>query len=476
MTHLPVLNERVLPTLNQDGSRRRIRPQLFAGTTYKQRFWVGWGLMLLFVALPFLRVKGKPAILLDVAERQFVFFGATFLATDGVVLMLLLLSIFVAVILITALVGRAWCGWGCPQTVYMEFLFRPIERLFEGDRNAQLRLDRAGGGMRRLAKNVVFALLSIVVANVFLAYFVGTHTLFNWVRTSPFQHPTGFLVMGCTAALVFFDFAYFREQMCTVACPYARLQAALFDKDSLIIGYNAARGEPRKKGKDRTLAGDCVDCDACVRTCPTGIDIRDGLQLECIACGQCIDACNSVMSKVKLAPDLIGYTSQRALSQARGKVLRPRVIAYGVLLLALVAALTVTVSTRRAADITVLRGIGAPYVLDEKGVRNQVRLKIENRGHEAFRFGYQILVGKKSGTLRPASELGIQVISPENPMLVKGGGRSTTSLFVVSPRSVFVQGRLSIVVRVSLPDGSLVDQPYHLLGPKGALEKEIKQP
>ncbi|HXS19355.1 MAG TPA: cytochrome c oxidase accessory protein CcoG [Polyangiaceae bacterium] len=475
MTHLPVLNERVLPTLNQDGSRLRIRPQLFRGATYKQRFWVAWGLMVLFVALPFVRVKGKPAILLDIVDRQFVFFGATFLATDGVVLMLLLLSIFVAIILITALVGRAWCGWGCPQTVYMEFLFRPIERLFEGDRNAQLRLDRRGGGGRRLAKNVVFALLSVVVANVFLAYFVGTHTLFNWVRSSPFQHPSGFVVMGVTAGLVFFDFAYFREQMCTVACPYARLQAALFDKNSLIIGYKAARGEPRKKGKERDAAGDCVDCDACVRTCPTGIDIRDGLQLECIACAQCIDACNFVMEKVKLPPNLIAYSSQRALGGERGRVLRPRVIAYCVLLLVLSGALVGAVSMRRGADITVLRGIGAPYVLDDAGVRNQVRLKIENRGSEGFGFGYQILVGKP-GALRPASEFGIQVISPENPMHVKGGGRATTSLFVVSPRTVFRQGRLPIVVRVELPDGTFIEQPYHLLGPEGAVGQELKRP
>jgi cytochrome c oxidase accessory protein FixG len=321
---------------------------------------------------------------------------------------------------------------------------------------------------------LVFVLLSILVANVFLAYFVGTDTLFGWVQTSPFKHPTGFLVMGSTAALVFFDFAYFREQMCTVACPYARLQAALLDKNSLIIGYKAARGEPRKKGKDRSSAGDCVDCDACVRTCPTGIDIRDGLQLECIACGQCIDACNSVMAKVKLAPDLIGYTSQRALERGRGQILRPRVIAYSVLLLALLAAFIVTVSTRRAADITVLRGIGAPYVLDDTGVRNQVRLKIENRGSEDFEFGYQILVGKQPARLRPAGELGILVISPENPMRVKGGGRSTTSLFVVSPRSLFTQGRLSIVVRVTLPDESFVDQPYHLLGPDGPTQEELK--
>src|SRR5690606_29639641 len=150
----------------------------------------------------------------------------------------------------------------------------------------------------------VFFGVSVFVANVFLAYFVSAETLFSWMTASPAEQPTGFLVMAVTAGLVFFDFAYFREQMCTVICPYARLQAALFDKDSLIIGYNEQRGEPRKKGKLRDGAGDCVDCDACVRTCPTGIDIRHGLQLECIACAQCVDACDTVMSRVGLPPHL----------------------------------------------------------------------------------------------------------------------------------------------------------------------------
>ncbi len=466
MTRLPVLQEKVLPTLNQDGTRLRIRPQLYTGAIYKKRLLVGWGLIALFFTLPLIKIAGKPAIFLNLAEREFTFFGATFFATDGVLLMFLMLSIFVSVIFITALVGRAWCGWGCPQTVYMELLFRPIERLFEGGRNSQLRLDRSGGGARRVAKNVVFLLLSVVVANVFLAYFVSVETLAHWMAQSPFKHPAGFLVMGVTAALVFFDFAYFREQMCTVICPYARLQAALFDKDSLIIGYHSERGEPRKKGKDRSEAGDCVDCDACVRTCPTGIDIREGLQLECIACAQCIDACNSVMGKVKQEPNLISYTSQRNLAGEVRRILRPRVVAYAVLLTALVSALMIVASGRSGADVTILRGIGAPYVVDSAGVRNQVRLKIENQSTEAASYSYQVLVGQGDDLKEPES-LGIQVISPENPLRIKAQARRTTSLFVLSPAQAFDEGRLPIVIRVSLPDGKQLNKSYHLLGPKG---------
>ena len=215
--------ERVLPTLNEDGSRRWIRPRLVRGRFYRARFATAWFLITTFAGLPFLRIGGKPAVLLDVVHRQFTLFGRTFLPTDGALLMLLLLSIFVGVILATALLGRAWCGWGCPQTVYMEFLFRPIERLFEGGP----RRPRRGAEpslLRRTAKYAVFLVASAVVGNVFLSYFVGVETLSVWMSRSPAEHRSAFAVMAVTTALVFLDFAYFREQMCTVVCPYARLQ------------------------------------------------------------------------------------------------------------------------------------------------------------------------------------------------------------------------------------------------------------
>lgn len=460
----PIPQERVLPTLNQDGSRRRIRPKLYEGSLYKKRFVVGWGLMALFVSLPLIRIGGAPAVFLDLASREFTFFGRTFFATDGVLLMLLMLGIFVGIVALTALVGRGWCGWACPQTVYMEFLYRPIERLFEGDRNAQLKRDERGGGIRRVLKNLVFLVLSVFVANVFLAYFVSVEVLLKWMSSSPFTHPAGFLVMGVTALLVFFDFAYFREQMCTVACPYARLQAALLDKDSLIIGYQESRGEPRHKGKSREGDGDCVDCGACVVACPTGIDIREGLQLECIACGQCIDACNTIMPKVKKAPDLIRYASQNSLSGSKSRLLRPRVFVYGGLIAILIIALLVVGSGRNVADVTILRGIGAPFVLQTDGVRNQIRVKIENRLGEAAEFRLEILHDEQ-GQLVPLQTKGTQVITAENPLKVDAKGRRTTSVFLVNSPDAFVAGRLPIVVRVTQPDGVVQDLPYHLLGP-----------
>ncbi len=468
MSRLPEISkERVLPTLNQDGTRRRIRPKLYKGSLYTKRFVFAWGLMVLFVALPLIRIGGMPAVFLDVISREFTFFGTTFLATDGVLLMFLMLIIFVGIVALTAIVGRAWCGWACPQTVYMEFFFRPVERFFEGDRNAQLRIDKRGLNLRRVLKNLVFVLMSIFVANVFLAYFVGVEALARWISSPPSQHFSGFLVMGATAALVFLDFAYFREQMCTVVCPYARLQAALLDKNSLIIGYEGKRGEPRHKGKSRPGDGDCVDCSACVVACPTGIDIREGLQLECIACGQCIDACNSIMPKVKKAPDLIHYASENALGGKTSKVLRPRVFAYGALLITLISLLFLFGSKRGNADITVLRGIGAPFVLEGEMVRNQVRVKVENRERKEASFQIEVLIGHGKD-VRSAEQAGIQVIIPENPLQVAGRGRRTTSLFVVAKREHFESGRLPIVVRVRSTTHDIQNIKYHLLGPQGS--------
>lgn len=466
----PVPKELVLPTLNSDGTRRRIRPKLYKGPIYTQRFFVGWGLILLFVGLPFVKVGGLPAVFLDVASREFTFFGRTFFATDGVLLMLLMLSIFIGVIGLTALVGRAWCGWGCPQTVYMELLFRPIERLFEGDRNAQLKLDKSGGGRKRALKNVVFLVLSVLVANVFLAYFVSVDTLLHWIAASPSEHPGGFAVMGVTAALVFFDFAYFREQMCTVICPYARLQAALFDKDSLIIGYDEKRGEPRHKGKSRDGDGDCVDCSACVVACPTGIDIRQGLQLECIACGQCVDACDTIMLKVKKPLGLIRYASQRSLAGGARRVLRVRVVIYAALFLGLITALFAFGGRQTGPDVTILRGIGAPYVLSGEQVRNQIRVKIENRDSEDTEYKISILAGEP-GKTKDLAALSGQVILPENPLTVEAKSRRTTSGFLLLPRGAFLEGRLGIVVRIEADGQAAIEKSYHVLGPSSETAK-----
>jgi len=457
---VPIAPERVLPTLNADGTRNRIRPRLYQGRLWRARRIVAWALMALFIGLPLLRVGGKPALLLDVVHRQFVFFGFTYLPTDGVLLMLLMLSIFVAVVLTTALVGRAWCGWACPQTVYMEFLFRPLEQLFEGPREAQLRIDKHGANARRVAKNVVYLLLSFLLANVFLAYFVGVEALRHWVLEAPSQHMGGFTIVMATTGLVFFDFAYFREQMCTVICPYARIQSVLLDPKSLVIGYDGARGEPRSKGRAKVAGhGDCIDCQACVVTCPTGIDIRQGLQLECIACGQCADACDSIMDRIQKPRGLIRYSSPAALETSKKtSLLRPRVVIYALLLLGLSVTLVLLARTPRTAEITVLRGLGAPFTVTGSEVVNQLRLKVHNRSEKARRFDVVVV------------DLPLaKIVAPELPLSVPPSEQASASFFVVAPGAE-VRGSRHVQLRVG--DGEVSELiSYTLLGPEGDVSR-----
>lgn len=449
--------ERVLPTLNQDGSRRLIRPRTYRGRYYWRRLITAWSLMVLFCGLPFLRIAGKPAVLLDVPARQFTFFGRTFLATDGALLMLLMLAIFVTVFLITAVLGRAWCGWSCPQTVYMEFLFRPLENLIEGGRSGVLKRDRKQFSGRRAIKNVVFVVIAAGLGNVLLAYFVGSETLALWMTRSPLEHPTGFAVVGVTAGLITFDFAYFREQMCTVLCPYARLQSALLDKNSLVIGYDHKRGEPRRKlalvGDAGSARGDCVACGACQIACPTGIDIRDGLQLECIACAQCVDACDTIMARQGKPLGLIRYASQNELAGKVRRLLRLRTLVYPLLLLLLLGGLALAVRGQGSIDVTVLRGIAEPFVVDASGIRNQLRIRVRNRS------------GQEQSCSVSLTQSEVQLIAPQNPFRVQAGGLVTTPVFAVVPQHSLPAGVLPLTVLVRC--GELEQRvPYKLLGPQ----------
>jgi cytochrome c oxidase accessory protein FixG len=328
---------RVLSTLEQDGSRRWIWPKLAKGRFWRSRRVVAYLLIAIFALVPHLKIFGRPIMLLDLIHRRFTFFGVTFLPTDTMLLALFMVAAILSIFFITALAGRVWCGWACPQTVYMEFLFRPIERMFA---------DREGVGgkpaspmpaWRKALMYLTFLVLCAHLSNTFLAYFVPPAILHTWITHSPLHHPAGFGIVAVVTALMMFDFCFFREQTCIIACPYGRFQSVLMDRWSMIISYDQQRGAPRGKlkrptslpilqrtasdakppasaGGSGSSAGDCVDCSMCVSVCPTGIDIRDGLQFECISCAQCIDACDAVMDKISRPRGLIRYGSQAGMS------------------------------------------------------------------------------------------------------------------------------------------------------------------
>ena len=462
---IPEAQEQVLSTLNRDGSRRWIRPKPSKGGFYRRRFITAWALILAFTAIPYIKMNGKPLMLFDIPRRQFTLFGTTFMATDTMFLMLLMVGIFVTIFLLTAIFGRVWCGWACPQTVYMEFIYRPIERLFEGSRAQQLKMDREGAGARRILKLFVYVFVSMFLAHTFLAYFAGIDRLYFWVRQSPADHPTAFAIMAGVTLLMFLDFTYFREQVCIVACPYGRFQSVLLDRKSMIVGYDRGRGEARgkigqrKKGEPREGGswGDCVDCLACVTTCPTGIDIRDGLQLECIGCTQCIDACDHVMERLGKPKGLIRYSSRDALESGDRRILRPRVIIYPLLLVLVFGLLGITLARKQSADVTMMRGLGAPYTQLSSGlISNQVRIKIVNRSgkDQTYQIG-----------LVDAPEA--EMVAPENPLHIAKGKTATTAIFVNLPPSAFVEGEKRVKIRIS--DGEQFEKivEYRLLGPEG---------
>jgi cytochrome c oxidase accessory protein FixG len=387
-----------LSTIDNKGKRAWIFPKKPKGSLYNARTWVSIISLIMLFGFPFVEVNGNPILLFNILERKFIVFGLVFWPQDFFLFGLSMLTFVVFIVLFTSVFGRLWCGWTCPQTIFMEMVFRKIEYLIEGDANKQKALAKAPWNqekvIKKTTKHTIFFIISFLIANTFLAYIIGIKQL-EKIATEPLSlHMGGFIAILIFSAVFYGVFAHFREQVCLVVCPYGRLQGVLLDKNSIIVAYDYIRGEPRKKIRknEERRAGDCIECHQCVDVCPTGIDIRNGTQLECVNCTACIDVCNNVMSKVGLPKGLIRYASEDGIAKKQPLKFTLRIAAYSLLLFVLLAGLSFGIATRSDTETTILRTPGLLYQKQPDGtISNLYNYKIINKTTKSFPLTFKLI-------------------------------------------------------------------------------------
>ncbi len=463
---MKTLNARQLPqdrlsTTDEKGRRLYIHPADVQGHFKKWRSIIHAFMILFFLALPWVRVGGNPAILLDISQRRFTILGATFWAHDAPILLFIFVGAALALGFITAIWGRIWCGWACPQTVFIEGVFRRIERWVEGDSLARKKIDREKMNPDKLLKKIfkwaLFILVSLVITHSFLAYFVGSEKLFHMIQASPLENPSSFLLMAATTLAILFNFGWFREQFCTIACPYGRFQSVLLDNHSLVICYDASRGEPR--GKQGEARGDCIDCFRCVDVCPTGIDIRRGLQMECIACTACIDACDTVMEKIERPKGLIRYDSLAGLQKRVSKKINVRTLTYLFLLSVVIVGFSLTLYFRKDLEISFVRSKEAPYQQmsgssDKVLILNHYKVHLENKSFENLNLNF---------SLESAYEnLGIELVTALRPLPLASGKNVQADLFVKFPKSLLKNGQTKIKINITSSENKEINRKEEL--------------
>jgi cytochrome c oxidase accessory protein FixG len=365
-----------IATVNKEGKRKWVYPKKPSGRFYKARNIVSSVLLLVLFVTPFIKVNSHPIILFDILNRNFILLGIPFGPHDFFLLVLAMIAAIVSIIFFTAVFGRVFCGWACPQTIFMEMVFRKIEYWIEGDSRDQKKLKAQPWNKRKIfkkaSKQVIFYSISFIIANFFLSYFISMDKLIQIITAPPSEHVQGLIAIILFSAVFYWVFSYFREQVCTMVCPYGRLQGVLLDRDSIVIAYDSIRGEPRgrlKKEEIRNDKGDCIECNLCVDVCPTGIDIRNGIQLECVNCTACIDACDLVMDKIKRPRGLIKYASINSIENKKKFRLSTRSIAYTIVLAILIGVLSVLLVTRSDFSINIFR---TPGLLFQKQPDNKV--------------------------------------------------------------------------------------------------------
>lgn len=424
-------------TMDSAGKRKWVFPRKPKGKYTNYRVLVSIVLLAIYFVIPFLKFNGNPLLLFNIIERQFFIFGQPFYPQDFFILALGAIVSLIFIIIFTVVFGRIFCGWICPQTIFLEMIFRKIEYAIEGDRNKQMRLDNQEWDTEKIWKRglkwSIFVLISVIITHIMFMYIVGYEEVFRIMQEGPFEKPTNFLVMILFTAAFYFVFAWFREQVCTMVCPYGRLQGVLIDKETINVFYDYKRGENRakwKKGEDRRAEGkgDCIDCKQCVVVCPTGIDIRDGLQMECVNCTACIDACDEVMVKVGLPPGLIRYASEKEIEEQEKFKFSGRMKIYSVVLLLLVGFLGGLLYSRGDMEAKFLKPPGATFFVREGKITNTYNYTFLNKSNEN-------------------RTVIIKIIEPANGEI----SSSTSSNKIVLKRDVMTKG----TINVSFPESQI---------------------
>lgn len=459
------LDSERLATTDEQGHRVYLYPEDVEGVWKNRRTVFYWFLIIVYLVLPWIYISGKPFLMINIFAREFTFMGSTLHGVEPILFFLILISGLFFMALLTSLYGRVWCGWGCPQTVFIQTIFSKIETLVEGSARARKIFDQApwtfNKVFRRSLKWVLFTLISLHISHTFIGYFIGPRELLNMSLHNPLENFGIFSAVMIINAIVLLDFGWFREQFCIIACPYGRMQSVMMDANSLVVAYDNTRGEPRRGLTTKENEGDCINCYACVKVCPTGIDIRRGTQLECIACTNCIDACDEIMDKVKRPRGLIRYSSETLLNGGVHKIVTPRSIAYFTVFLAFILAFFFFLNKSTELSFVFMRGTDSPFqiVTETNGkqiVLNHFTVKLTHQGETQHELQFRV----KEADLKDK----IQIITPMKVLKIKAPEVKVLMFFKFDP-AILVKGTRVIHMEVFEKDLVRSTQEVVLVGP-----------